>query len=239
MGRWWAAARERCLASRHATGMTRRPWRLVGADVRTRSMACLAVPLAMAGLAATQAPDGATTFGDKVVRCQTSETEAEGSPLEGQGHPNLLLLRQIRGRVLLQSLATPSSSSNALSHPLHSPPLLRRSRRRPHLLGRQGSRRSSRRWQLGQGGWRIHSRRSGCSRRTPASAPHTSPAARAAAPGSRSGLEGLAAGEPGRGGWAMGECGASGSGGAMRHGPGRRELAAGAARRRWRMPPRH
>jgi hypothetical protein len=49
MGRRRAAARERRLASKHATGTTRRPWRRVGAEARTRSMACVAVPLAMAG----------------------------------------------------------------------------------------------------------------------------------------------------------------------------------------------
>jgi hypothetical protein len=48
-------------------------------------MARLAVPFAMAGVAATQAPDGAMAIGDEVVRCQTPETEAEGPPLEGQG----------------------------------------------------------------------------------------------------------------------------------------------------------
>jgi hypothetical protein len=93
MGRRRAAARERRLASRHATGTTRRPWRRAGAEARTRSMVRLAAPFAMAGVAATQAPNGAMAISDEVVRCQTPEIEAEGPPLEGQGQPSFLLLR--------------------------------------------------------------------------------------------------------------------------------------------------
>jgi hypothetical protein len=166
MGRRRAAARERRLASRHAPG-TRRPWRCAGAEAWTRSMIGLAFTLAMAEVAAAKAPNVATTVSDKMVHRQTSEAEAVGPPLEGEGEPSLLLRRR-RRHLLLQPLAMPSTSSNLLPHPLHRSQLLRRSRRRPHHLrlevGRQLHRRK---WQLVRGGRRISSMSSGCSGRTP------------------------------------------------------------------------
>jgi hypothetical protein len=83
----------------------------------------LALPLAMAGVATAKAPDVATTVSDEMVCRQTSEAEAVGSPLEGQGEPSLLQRRR-RGHLLLQPLAMPSPSSDLLPHPLHRNQLL-------------------------------------------------------------------------------------------------------------------
>jgi hypothetical protein len=83
----------------------------------------LALPLAMAGVVAAKAPDVAMTVSDEMVRRQTSEAEAVGPPLEGQGEPSLLLRRR-RDHLLLQPLAMPSPSSDLLPHPPHRNQLL-------------------------------------------------------------------------------------------------------------------
>jgi hypothetical protein len=127
----------------------------------------LALPLAMAGVAAAKAPDVAMIVSDEMVRRQTSEAEAVGPLLEGQEEPSLLLRRR-RGHLLLQPLAMPSPSFDLLPHPLHRNQLIWRSRRLPyHLRLEVGQQLHQRRRQLVQGGRRISSRSFGSSGRTP------------------------------------------------------------------------
>lgn len=97
-----------------ASGTASRGRHDAGARSSSSGKVCLALPLEMAGVPATQTPDRALAIGDEMVVRQAPEAKAESPSLEGDGQPGFLLGRRSRPLLLLRPGAAPIT--NLLPH---------------------------------------------------------------------------------------------------------------------------